>query len=91
MAGLSQRDLSQHNLCFRHEVPLEVVRFEQYYHAHLAGQTSNLVKIDVAGELAVIACFGEVLNKVRVFQFEFGGCNVDTRTYSRDIWDVITQ
>lgn len=92
LASLSKRDLSHHNIRFEYEEQVEVVRFDQYYHTHFAGQTIDLVKIDVEGhEMAVLAGFGEVLNKVRVFQFEFGGCNVDTRTYFRDFWDFFTK
>lgn len=92
LASLSKRDLSHHNIRFEHEEQVEVVRFDQYYDTFLSGKIIDLVKIDVEGhEMAVLNGFGETLNKVRVFQFEFGGCNVDTRTYFRDFWDFFTQ
>lgn len=47
--------------------------------------------MDVAGALAVLACFGEVLNKVRIFQFEFGGSKAAARTYLRDFWHIIAK
>jgi FkbM family methyltransferase len=45
------------------------------------------VKIDIEGhELAALKGFGAALEAVRVLQFEFGGCNIDTRTYFQDFW-----
>ena len=46
-----------------------------------------MVKIDVEGhELTALKGFGNALNATRVLQFEFGGCNIDTRTYFQDFW-----
>jgi FkbM family methyltransferase len=47
----------------------------------------DFIKIDVEGhELDVLngALLG--LSKVSVVQFEFGGCNIDTRTFFQDFW-----
>ena len=30
--------------------------------------------------------FGVAINKISVIQFEFGGCNIDTRTFFQDFW-----
>jgi hypothetical protein len=29
---------------------------------------------------------GKAIHQTRIIQFEFGGCNIDTRTYFRDFW-----
>ena len=29
---------------------------------------------------------GESLNYINVIQFEFGGCNIDTKTFFQDFW-----
>jgi len=45
------------------------------------------VKLDIEGhELAALKGFGRALNVTRALQFEFGGCNIDTRTYFQDFW-----
>ena len=46
------------------------------------------MKIDVEGhELDVLKGFGELIKKVRLIQFEFGGTNIDSKTYLRDFWE----
>lgn len=48
----------------------------------------HLLKIDVEGhELAVLEGAGDMLGKqIEAIQFEFGGANIDSRTFFRDIW-----
>lgn len=41
--------------------------------------------------MAALQGFGEAIRHTRVVQFEFGGCNIDTRTYSRDFWYFFRQ
>jgi hypothetical protein len=50
------------------------------------------VKIDVEGhELDVLKGFGDLLSQIRLVQFEFGGCNIDTRTFFQDFWNLFSQ
>jgi hypothetical protein len=45
------------------------------------------VKIDIEGhELGALRGFGAAVEATKVFQFEFGGCNIDTRTYFREFY-----
>jgi hypothetical protein len=30
--------------------------------------------------------FGKAVQATNIFQFEFGGCNIDSRTYFQDFW-----
>ena len=47
----------------------------------------DLVKIDVEGhELAVLEGCGELIQNIRMVQFEYGSRNLDTRTCFRDFW-----
>jgi FkbM family methyltransferase len=49
----------------------------------------DLLKIDVEGhEMDVLNGAANALRdgKIRFLTFEFGGCNIDTRTYFRDFW-----
>ena len=51
------------------------------------GVYPDFIKIDVEGhELDVLSGAVSCLSKVRVVQFEFGGCNIDTRTFFQDFW-----
>lgn len=51
----------------------------------------TIIKIDVEGnELDVLNSGNKIWETVRVIQFEFGGANVDSRTYFRDFWQLFT-
>ncbi len=41
--------------------------------------------------MAALQGFGGALSVVRAVQFEFGGANIDTRTYFRDFWYLFTE
>ena len=43
--------------------------------------------MDVEGhELNVLYGFGDLIYKTKLIQFEFGGCNIDTRTFFQYYW-----
>lgn len=51
----------------------------------------DLIKIDVEGhELNVLKGGLAALSLSKVVQFEFGGCNIDTRTFFQDFWYLFT-
>ena len=51
----------------------------------------DVLKLDVEGhELDVLRAATDQLKTVRVIQFEFGGCNIDTRTYWQDFWYLLS-
>ena len=50
------------------------------------------LKMDVEGnELNVLKGAEEMLSRhgIRALQMEFGGCNIDSRTYFRDFWNLL--
>jgi FkbM family methyltransferase len=52
----------------------------------------TFMKVDVEGhELAVFKGMSRALRSgtVRMIQFEYGGCNLDSRTFLADIWDCL--
>ncbi len=89
LASLERRNLDHRNLTFDHAEEVEVVRLDDAF----AGlELPTFLKIDVEGrELDVLTGATKVLESVRVVQFEFGGCNIDTRTYLRDFWYFFTE
>jgi FkbM family methyltransferase len=87
MASLAQRQLGHLNIQFNPMEEVEVRRFEDYWKQALSARVIDIVKIDVEGyELMVLRGFGEAIRKVRVLQFEFGGTNIDTKVFFRDLW-----
>ena len=51
------------------------------------------LKVDVEGhELDVFSGAKDALRKgsIKNIQFEFGGCNIDTRTFFQDFWYLLT-
>lgn len=53
----------------------------------------DLLKIDVEGhELSVLKGIGKYLNKefIKIIQFEYGGCNVDSRTTVKELFDILS-
>jgi FkbM family methyltransferase len=84
LASLERRDLGHRGMTFDHAEEVNVVALDEVF---ARCPPPSLVKIDVEGrELDVLAGAVAVLGAVRVVQFEFGGCNIDSRTYLRDFW-----
>ena len=66
---------------------IRAIRFEDYWTEQLHGRALDMVKIDIEGhELAALKGFGLALAATRVIQFEFGGTDIDTRTFIQDFW-----
>jgi len=87
MASLTKRNLDHFGIDFDHSESVQIRRFDEYWESVLDKRIIDLVKIDVEGhELEVLNGFGNAISSVNILQFEFGGCNIDTRSYFRDFW-----
>lgn len=88
LGSLTRRNLDHLNVAFDHEEDVRLMRFDSYWTGELGNRPIDIVKIDVEGhEMATLKGFGDAIAATKIVQFEFGGCNVDTRTYFRDFWD----
>ena len=89
LASLTKRDLTHRHIGMEICETVRVIRFDELLKTiTFLDQFIDYIKIDVEGhELEVLAGFGDDLAKVRLVQFEFGGCNIDTRTFMRDFWN----
>lgn len=86
LASLTNRKLDHFNIKFDHKEKVHLKRFDQYW-VENKNQIIDLFKIDVEGaELNVLEGLGNYVKKVKVVQFEFGGCNIDSKTYFQDFW-----
>ncbi len=87
LGSLTQRKLDHFNISFNVKENVNTLRFEEYWEKNLPGKYLDIVKIDVEGhELSVLKGFGNAILFSRVIQFEFGGTNIDTRTFFQDFW-----
>jgi FkbM family methyltransferase len=71
---------------FRHEEMVPVRSLASWARS-MALDRIDVLKLDVEGhELDALRGAGALLRDMRVVQFEFGGCNIDTRTFFQDFW-----
>ncbi len=89
LASLSQRNLDHINMSLTNSEMITVSTGQAL--VEKTGHCPTFVKIDVEGhELDVIRGFGEYLISIKLIQFEFGGCNIDTRTFFKDFWTLLS-
>jgi FkbM family methyltransferase len=87
LASLSKRRLAHFGIEFENFEQVPVIRFEDYWEDQLGSQSIDFVKLDIEGhELDALNGFRKALKSIRLIQFEFGGCNIDSRTYFQDFW-----
>jgi len=87
LGSLTKRKLDHFNISFNVTEAITAIRFEDYWKANLKERAIDIVKIDIEGhELAALKGFGKAIFSTNVIQFEFGGCNIDTKTYFQDFW-----
>ena len=88
LASLTKRRLEHFNIDFTKSEKVQIITLDEYcfsrniHHIHL-------LKIDVEGHELDVLHGATVMfqNKaIDMVTFEFGGCNIDTRTYFQDFW-----
>jgi len=66
---------------------VKTIRLEDFLDQVLPLQPVDYVKLDIEGhELNALHGLGRRIRDIKLIQFEFGGCNIDTRTFFRDFW-----
>jgi len=92
LGSLSKRNLDYRNLAFDTVEPVKTLRFEDFWREKMDAVEIDILKMDIEGhELAALNGCGDALRHTRAIQFEFGGCNIDTRTFFRDFWEFFTE
>lgn len=92
MGSLTQRTLDHLNIAFETTESIKTLRFEDYWFQELQNRPIDLVKIDVEGhELKVLRGFGKALWATQAVQFEFGGTDIDSRTFFQDFWRLFKE
>jgi FkbM family methyltransferase len=87
LGSLTQRNLEHLKIDFSTQETVAIKKFDDYWLDVLNSRPISFAKIDVEGhELSVLKGFEKAIAKTYVVQFEFGGCNIDTKTYFKDFW-----
>lgn len=88
LASLTRRRLDHFGINVNFSESVEVSTLDDWLETNLV--RPDLVKLDVEGhELDVLKGSLKSLSLIKVIQFEFGGCNIDTRTFFQDFWYLL--
>jgi FkbM family methyltransferase len=91
LSSLYQRNLEHINLRLNNEETITLDTLDAFCAARNIGQI-DFLKLDVEGhELEVLRGAGRLIEqgKIRFIQFEFGGCNIDARTFFADFFRLL--
>ena len=92
LSSLTKRRLDHFKASMSETESIRTITLDQYVNSSRIKKI-DLLKIDVEGhELnglkGAIDCLSN--NKIKCIQFEFGGCNIDTRTFFQDFWYLLS-
>ena len=93
MASLTKRKLDHLKIQFENKEIVKLDTLENYCSAHEITKI-NLLKLDVEGhELDVLSGAKQLFRAgaIDLISFEFGGTNIDTRTYFRDFFYFLSE
>lgn len=88
LASLSRRRLEHFGVSFRYSEVVKIDTLDNYCLRHSIQQI-DLLKIDVEGhELDVLKGGQQMFSNrnIKMVSFEFGGCNIDSRTFLQDFY-----
>lgn len=88
LASLTKRRLDHFNIHFTESETVPITTIDRYCLENGINRI-HLLKLDIEGhELDALAGAKEMFNRkaIDIVTFEFGGCNIDTRTFFQDFW-----
>ena len=92
LTSLYQRNLSFYKIKLDQSERIKLMRLDKYIEEKNIMHI-NFIKIDVEGhEVKVLEGLGNYLNKefIDFIQFEYGGCNLDSKTSLMEIYNLLT-
>ena len=91
LASVYERKLGHMNIDFSKKEKIEIKKIDDFCKEHDINNI-DLLKMDVEGhELEVLKGAEKMLsnNSISAIQFEFGGANIDSRTYFQDFYNLL--
>ncbi len=90
LASLSQRNLSHMNIDFNLKETISIVTLDEWLIDNKILE-KVVIKMDIEGhEFFALKGASEALKtKIQLIQFEFGGANIDSKTYFIDLWNLL--
>jgi len=86
IASLHQRRLEHHHIVHEATEETSLITLDDYCEEHQIAEV-GVLKLDIEGhELAALRGAGKMLRQTKAVQFEFGGCNIDSRVFFQDFW-----
>ena len=87
LGSLTKRRVEHFDIDFSYEEVIEVQTLDTWLSNLGFDLIPNILKMDVEGhEFDILLGAGKTIRKLQIIQFEFGGSNIDTRTYFQDFW-----
>ena len=93
IASLTKRDLAHVGVSFDKSETVTTTTIDDYCAEHGISRI-DLLKLDIEGhELDALAGASTMCGRqaIGMVMFEFGGCNIDTRTFFLDFWHFFTE
>jgi FkbM family methyltransferase len=93
LASITQRRLNHFGIDFENSENIKISTIDDYCSENAITHI-HLLKIDIEGhELDALAGAKQMFNtkSIDIVTFEFGGCNIDTRTFFQDFWYFFTE
>jgi FkbM family methyltransferase len=86
-ASLSRRNLAHFGVEFDQEEAIKLITLDNYWTENLDSRAIDIIKLDIEGhELQALRGGRKAIASTSVVQFEFGGCNIDSRTFFQDFF-----
>ncbi len=90
LGSLRKRRLEHFDITFSKAEKVQIVTIDSWCEKNAV--YPHMIKIDVEGsEFDVLSGGIQTLQQTRLVQFEFGGSNIDSRTFFQDFWYFFTE
>ena len=87
LSSLTKRRVAHFGIDFNYSEEVEITKLDTWIKSQSKDFSPNVLKMDVEGhEFDVLRGAHETLGLIEIVQFEFGGSNIDTRTFFQDFW-----